>query len=226
MVSLLVASSDSALRSQIRRLLGTGSRLTGASIMEAGSVAEIAAALASGTHDVAIIEEPLTTPSPAVPSRTLSVVLSTTARDSVLRLDGRTVLRHPVALNRLVEEVERLLPRTGPALDPAAELEASFRALQADYLGTLPERIVALRTAVASGKTGDKAGLEEARRIFHQVRGTGASFGMPELTDAAARGETALIELARDPAAQVWGVVDDATNAMEVLAANGVTEPL
>jgi HPt (histidine-containing phosphotransfer) domain-containing protein len=227
MASLLLASADANLRVQLRRMLGTSARLGRENLMEAGSVGEVAAALAAGTLDAAILDEALfagATP-PTTTRRTPILLLSAAATEPVTREEGRTVLRHPSALGRLVEEVERLLPPPPPAKDPAAEIEDAFRALQRDYLQSLPERIAALRVSLKEARTGVATHRENARRIFHQIRGTGASFGLPDLTDAAARGETLLVEAATRPTDELWAAADQAANAMETIALTGVPGP-
>src|SRR4051812_38096644 len=97
MASILLASADANLRSQLRRLLAMSSRLANESLMEAGSRGEVEASLLAGTLDAAVIDEALAGPTLPVSPRkaTPIILLSVTAIDSVTRQNGRTILRSP-----------------------------------------------------------------------------------------------------------------------------------
>lgn len=65
--------------------------------------------------------------------------------------------------------------------------------LRARYLQNLPSRLDVMHEVRARLEAGDPTATADARTIGHQLSGTGASFGMPELSHA---GHT--LELAED----------------------------
>lgn len=67
----------------------------------------------------------------------------------------------------------------------------SLERLRADYLAKFPARIEELSQALASWQEGDAEGLELVRRIAHRLRGSGASYGFPAISESAAALEDA-----------------------------------
>jgi HPt (histidine-containing phosphotransfer) domain-containing protein len=229
MTTILVASGDSKFRGRIQSLLtGAGSRFATASIIEAGSAREAFAALAGHTLQLAIFDDTLPDRAPSwaadlqnAAKRTPVLVLAGLADGALSAGTNITVLRNPAELDRLRGEIERILPApAGPAPDMQAQLDEAMRALKLDYIASLAPRLQSIREAVGRARSAsDREAAENARNLIHQIRGTGASFGLPELSDAAARGETALIKFKNDPGANVWADVDRAVADMEAAAA-------
>jgi HPt (histidine-containing phosphotransfer) domain-containing protein len=227
MSTILVASPDVKLRGHIHRLLTSGgARFATSSFLEAATAREALAALKGHTLQLAIVDDLLSDKPPtwvedlrATTGRTPVIVL---LPESTPPLAGITTIRNPSDLGNLAAEAARLVPApTGP-VDVAAQIEESFRALRRDYLASLPGRLETIREAVAQARSaGNTTAAESARNVFHQLKGTGSSFGMPELTDAAGRGETALIRFKADPAADVWSEVERAIADMDALVAAG-----
>ena len=58
-----------------------------------------------------------------------------------------------------------------------------------------------------------------ARNIVHQLRGTGSSFGLPELTDAAGRAETKLREYQLRGDAEIWRIHPYERTLIEIVVA-------
>jgi len=53
------------------------------------------------------------------------------------------------------------------------------------YRARLPVHLKALRAAIASAAGGSPDGVEAVRRLAHDLKGTGAAFGFPDITEAA-----------------------------------------
>ena len=84
----------------------------------------------------------------------------------------------PVA--RVESERSREAPHpSGASLTSTRTHEPGFKPLLDAFLATLPASASRLREAVAANDN------EQARSICHQLKGTGTSYGFPELTDAA-----------------------------------------
>src|SRR6185503_19910084 len=60
-----------------------------------------------------------------------------------------------------------------------------MRELRAGYRNRLPTRIAALETALDGICRQDADAVEALRRIAHQLRGSGATYGFPEISQAA-----------------------------------------
>jgi histidine phosphotransfer protein HptB len=93
------------------------------------------------------------------------------------------------------EERIKMTPTTNLTTVPAGELSTApcyssmagdpdMAELLAEFVGTLPQRLAEMRQA-AQGQN-----WPEVRRLAHQLRGAGGSYGFPLLTTAAARVET------------------------------------
>jgi HPt (histidine-containing phosphotransfer) domain-containing protein len=62
--------------------------------------------------------------------------------------------------------------------------------LKLEYLAESPQRIAELRAHLAAAESGAAGALDELRRAFHKLAGSGGSYGLPEVSDAARSGET------------------------------------
>lgn len=69
--------------------------------------------------------------------------------------------------------------------------DPELRELIAEFVAELPERFAALEKAAAGQD------WQEVRRLAHQLKGSGGSYGFPEITAAAAKVEDAAREPAR-----------------------------
>ena len=70
---------------------------------------------------------------------------------------------------------------------PARSLEGGrvnfdelLKSLHRDYLSSLPKKISTIREQIASGNSSD------LRESFHKLKGTGRTYGMPEVSELAA----------------------------------------
>ena len=108
------------------------------------------------------------------------------------------------------------------------ETEARLKTLQRDYARRLPDRGAEIRTLfnalAANWKTTDAM---ELRRMAHNLAGSGASYGFPEVSQSARRLERALdaaLASAESPApglrAAVGVAVDDLIAATESVRAD------
>jgi len=57
--------------------------------------------------------------------------------------------------------------------------------LQDFYLASMPAQIEALETALAALNDGDESARDSINRVAHQLKGSGASYGFPEITSRA-----------------------------------------
>jgi chemotaxis protein histidine kinase CheA len=73
-----------------------------------------------------------------------------------------------------------------------AELLRVLAGLRARYLAEAPARMDDVRQALAGIRTGDTAALGELRQLLHRLAGTGGSYGLQDVTDAARAGEQAV----------------------------------
>jgi signal transduction histidine kinase/HPt (histidine-containing phosphotransfer) domain-containing protein/ActR/RegA family two-component response regulator len=76
--------------------------------------------------------------------------------------------------------------RFDPGINPVAAISPAMHKAVAEFVSRLPDRVSSL-TALSDG--GD---VEELRRIVHQLKGSGASYGFPQITLNAARAESVL----------------------------------
>ncbi|MEM7395834.1 MAG: Hpt domain-containing protein [Verrucomicrobiota bacterium] len=88
--------------------------------------------------------------------------------------------------------------------------------LKAWYIGSLQERIEALEGPISACREG--GGSEEAektiRQIAHSLRGSGATYGFPQITEAAAAVEDA-------PEADLVGLADTLIDVLKSTAGEG-----
>lgn len=76
--------------------------------------------------------------------------------------------------------------------DEATDLEARLARVRARTLAGLADRARELRAAADRLASGDEAAREAIRRLAHKLRGVAGSAGRPDLTERAARLETAV----------------------------------
>ncbi len=62
-------------------------------------------------------------------------------------------------------------------------INAVFVILQREYLADAPARLADLRKDLAAFRTGEPDALESLRRRFHQLAGSGGSYGFPRVTE-------------------------------------------
>ena len=64
-----------------------------------------------------------------------------------------------------------------------AAVDHAFIILQREYLADAPARLADLRKDLAAFRAGEPDALESLRRRFHQLAGSGGSYGVPRVTD-------------------------------------------
>lgn len=64
-----------------------------------------------------------------------------------------------------------------------SSVDAVFVILQREYLADAPARLADLRKDLAAFRTGEPDALESLRRRFHQLAGSGGSYGFPRVTE-------------------------------------------
>jgi len=62
-------------------------------------------------------------------------------------------------------------------------VDEAFIILQREYLADAPARLADLRKDLAAFRAGEPESLESLRRRFHQLAGSGGSFGIPRVTE-------------------------------------------
>jgi chemotaxis protein histidine kinase CheA len=88
---------------------------------------------------------------------------------------------------------------------PGPDVEQQLAALRQGYAERLPERAARLEADVAAlVERWDDAAAGELRRALHNLAGSGATYGFPEVSRAARAGEDACAAaIAADPAGAV-----------------------
>jgi chemotaxis protein histidine kinase CheA len=76
-----------------------------------------------------------------------------------------------------------------------AELLRVLAGLRAQYLAEAPARLADLRSTLARAATGDAPALGELRQLLHRLAGSGGSYGLHEVTEAARAGELAIYQI-------------------------------
>jgi signal transduction histidine kinase/CheY-like chemotaxis protein/HPt (histidine-containing phosphotransfer) domain-containing protein len=101
-------------------------------------------------------------------------------------------LAKPISKADLLAEIDRWLsasptPRPEPAVaeDPLPEM---LRAMIPEFIGRREQDLVTIREHIGSGN------FQAIRALAHNIKGSGSSFGFPEITDAARRMESAAQE--------------------------------
>jgi len=80
--------------------------------------------------------------------------------------------------------------------DSKDPLAGVMRGLRAEYLGEAPERVREISAALGRLRTGEFGALDELRRHFHRLAGSGGSYGFPVITDRSRAAEHAMQGLA------------------------------
>jgi CheY-like chemotaxis protein/HPt (histidine-containing phosphotransfer) domain-containing protein len=75
-------------------------------------------------------------------------------------------------------------PSAAPAVAGADAVASAMRKAVEGFINRLPARVVSLTSLVQTGET------EELRRLTHQLKGAGAGYGFPQITEIAARVES------------------------------------
>ena len=70
-------------------------------------------------------------------------------------------------------------------------LEALMRGLRTQYLADADARVAELRSDMARVEAGEREALDELRRRFHNLAGSGGSYGLGEVTASSREGEHA-----------------------------------
>ena len=76
-----------------------------------------------------------------------------------------------------------------------AELLRVLAGLRIQYLAEAPTRLADLRSALARVAAGDAPALGELRQLLHRLAGSGGSYGLQDVTEAARAGELALYQI-------------------------------
>ncbi|MHC4990696.1 MAG: ATP-binding protein [Planctomycetota bacterium] len=107
-----------------------------------------------------------------------------------LRIGCNAYLSKPVVPEVLLETIRKSLEARRPCPKPATPTgfaaSPAFAKLRQQYVGGLPSVIDEIRAAMSSGDTG------AIRSITHRLKGTGANYGFPELSEVAGRIEGSL----------------------------------
>lgn len=141
--------------------------------------------------------------------------------DALLRqLEVPRVLHKPYTPQELLSRVERMLEERRAPPPPAAlagsqgsdddGLDASFRALSAEYGARLEEKLRELTEAMERARAGSAEGMDAAYQLAHKLHGTAGSYGFHAVSGAARRLEV-LLKPARDgKGAPDWSAVEAA----------------
>jgi len=76
-----------------------------------------------------------------------------------------------------------------------ANLDALLRQLRVQYVADSDDRVAELRDSLARVESGEQPALDELRRRFHKLAGSGGSYGLPDVTDRSRAGEQAAVGL-------------------------------
>ena len=72
---------------------------------------------------------------------------------------------------------------------PDDPLANALKALRIEYLNGSPRQVADLRALVERAERGEAGGLDELRRAFHKLAGSGGSYGFPEVSARSRAGE-------------------------------------
>jgi HPt (histidine-containing phosphotransfer) domain-containing protein len=72
---------------------------------------------------------------------------------------------------------------------PEDALANALKALRVEYLNETPRHVAALRAPLERLEGGDAGALDELRREFHKLAGSGGSYGFPEISARSRAGE-------------------------------------
>ena len=206
---VLVATGSEPLRRRVRALL-EAARCT---VCEATTAEDARLALVARTLSLAVVDEEL-------PDGLGTDVLAFAARicPSVHQLlvaapvPGRTAPEKATRLARdfADEELSGVLAAlrsdaagAGPPRDPASSLAAQLVVLKELYVASLPDRLRALRAAMAAAPS-DRTALGAARTIAHKIHGTAGTHGLRALGEDARALDRALAALSEDASDAAW----------------------
>ena len=79
-------------------------------------------------------------------------------------------------------------------MSPADPLEEALGNLRREYLAEAPARLLELRKDYAAILAGERDAAASLKARFHKLAGSGGSYGFPEISDLARRGEAWLAE--------------------------------
>lgn len=94
------------------------------------------------------------------------------------------------------------------------ETDAVFLALRRDYLRDAPAHIADLRKDLAAFRNGEPDALESLRSRFHQLAGSGGSYGLPQVTEVARAMEQRILT-APEPIPQDADLFEKAINDLK-----------
>lgn len=233
---ILVVDDDPPFRKLIRSVV----EACGDSLLEAGTGEDAKRLMRSPGADLVIVDGLLPDGDGViwvswlrkVGFTTPVIFVSAQARDSVQfarlirELQVGLVLRKPVMLPVLGEQIERLLHATSvpeAAVEVKDDLEAALEPLRKEYARALPARVGELGAAVTALRLNEE-GLPLARTLAHRIRGTAGTYGFSEVSESAGRIEDDLVDIeqGRLPIAALWSSLNDALDACARLA--GIAE--
>jgi diguanylate cyclase (GGDEF)-like protein len=99
------------------------------------------------------------------------------------------------------------------------EWDDELREVSVEFLDSGAERVGTLRSLVdvLRADPGDRAALGELRRLFHSLKGAGATLGFPAISDAARRAEQACLAAEQEPGPVSEQVLADWTVVVNTL---------
>lgn len=134
------------------------------------------------------------------------------------RLGVAGVIAKPFDPMRLAEEVERIWHAASPE-PPPMPAGGDFGRLREDYARAFPHRWRRLHEAWSRARAGDEGALETACGILHQLAGSGATFGFPEVSRIAGEARRMLDRPRRGAGGPVAAAIDRALEALRDAAA-------
>ena len=100
--------------------------------------------------------------------------------------------------------------------------DEKYAQLVAQYVSSLPGKLLALERAMNAGRAGDTSGLAEARELAHRIHGTGGCYGLRDLSEAAAVLDDVLTQMKRG-AGGSWPQADEAVTLVRAVIENATT---
>jgi chemotaxis protein histidine kinase CheA len=100
-----------------------------------------------------------------------------------------------------------------------AELLRVLADLRTQYLAEAPERLSTLRNALQCACAGDAEGLPELRLLLHRLAGSGGSYGLQAVTEAARAAEHEVYALQDSPPPLTAGDAAHLSDLIEEVAA-------
>jgi HPt (histidine-containing phosphotransfer) domain-containing protein len=101
-------------------------------------------------------------------------------------------------------------------------LESAFKALQIEYLASMPARLDELRAEIDSFKAGHGEAPGSLKVRLHRLAGSAGSYGLPDLSALAREGERWLGRFpAPNEADQLQAIVDRMAKAVEAAGQRG-----